>query len=105
MIFFDEFREPEIANNHISIFVYEKVLWLEIAVNDVFLVEVVEGEDNLSHEELDYLLREALDDALVLEKLTTSDEAHEEVNPEVVLENELHINKEWMIDALHDFLF
>ena len=56
------------------------------------------SETNLHSEELSLILWELSDLNQVAEKLSTSDERHQEIDAEFILEYVFHINQERMID-------
>lgn len=60
-------------------------------------MELRESQSDLSGEELGLVLIESLDLHEMLEKLTTLDELHDEVNAELILEDVFHANEEWMV--------
>ncbi len=60
---------------------------------------------NLRREELRLFFLKALNSHQVSKKFTTLHEVHEEVNPELVLEDILHINQERVINRVEDIFF
>jgi len=68
-------------------------------------MEMPQGESDLCNEEAGLVLSEALDLDQVAEQLATLDEAHDEVDAVLVLEDELHVDDEGMLNRVEDVLF
>lgn len=68
-------------------------------------MEMPQGESDLCDEEAGLVLSEALDLDKVAEQLATLDEAHDEVDAGLVLEDELHVDDEGMLHRVEDVLF
>lgn len=64
-----------------------------------------QGHCYLGSEELCLVLRETLYSDQVSEQLTTLDKLHEEVNSELILEDELHVDQEGMLDRIQNIFF
>jgi len=60
VLVFDARRQPEIADFDFNVLVEEQVPQLEIAVDDVFVVHVPDGQNQLRHEVRRLRLRQAL---------------------------------------------
>lgn len=56
-------------------------------------------------EELRLVLLEAFNGDQVSKELTTLDKLHQEVNPVLVLEDVLHVDKEGVIDSVQNIFF
>lgn len=65
-------------------------------------MQMCQGHCYLSSEELSLVLGETLDSDQVSEQLTTLDKLHEEVNSELILEDELHVNKEGVLNGIQN---
>ena len=67
-------------------------------MNYLLVMQIPDSDDHLDCIESDYVFVENL---LFLEdfiQFGTSDERHHEVEPEVILEQIIHSDKEWMVD-------
>lgn len=74
-------------------------------MNDILVVQVVDGEDKLNGIENNDLLLEFLFIFQYLVQLTALDERHHEVQPHVILEQEVHLNQERVLALEQDVLF
>ena len=81
------FGEAKVGDLHVPILIQQKVLWLQITINDVHLVEVVKSKNNLSSVEFRHLVSEAACPPKVREKLTTNNVLHEHVQASLILES------------------
>jgi hypothetical protein len=65
-------------------------------------VQVSQSEGDLGCEKLGLVFREHANVNQMAEELATLDELHQEVDPELVLEDVLHVDKEGMVDLTQD---
>lgn len=96
-ISFEHLRQPEVGQANVPVLVHQDIFRLQIAVDDVFRVQVAQGHGDLNGIEAGALLREASDLAEVHEELAAAHEAHDEENLLLRLEDVAHANKEGVI--------
>lgn len=80
-----ETHKAEIGNLDVAIRADEKVLRLEIAVNDILLVQVIEDEDQVRNVEASDVGREAAGAAEVRKEFAALDKLEEHVQVRLVL--------------------
>lgn len=97
-----DLSQSEISQADVTIFLHEDVLWFQISVDNLLLVEMTESQGDCKRIKLSSLFSELPRFSQVHEKLTTTDKLHDEKDLHVSLENELHTNEEWMIGLLQD---
>ena len=85
------FGQAEVGNTDMA-FIDEDVLRFQVAVDDVFGVEVLECEDELGHEELCFPFMEAAVALEVLEEITTRIEIGDKVKGCLCLEGKSDLN-------------
>lgn len=93
----EELGEAKVSQFDIAILVYQHVLWLQVSVDNLVLVEDTDSQDQLGGVELDCFLREALDLEQIGVKIATPDIFEEEVDSVFILEDIVHTEQEWMI--------
>lgn len=89
----------------LTVFSYENVFRFQIAINDLFGVQVSKSQCDLHGKEFSLVFRELANSSQVPKELTTFDEFHEEENTEFVLENILHVYKEGVINGVENIFF
>lgn len=89
--------EPEVCELDVAIGVYEDVLGLYVSVDDLVLVEVVDGEANLAEVELGLVLGHALDFLELLEEFSAGTVLQAEADPVFGFENAEQAAEEWML--------
>ena len=73
-------------------------------MHDSFLVQLTNGDDNLSSIELDLGLRESLVLLKDLVQLSSIDEWHDKVQSRLRLEKIIHTAQEWMVSLKQNVL-
>lgn len=96
-ISFEHLRQPEVGQANVPVLVHQNIFRLQIAVDDVFRVQVAQGHGDLNGIEAGALLREASHLAEVHEELAATHESHNEENLLFCLEYIAHTDKERMI--------
>lgn len=71
-------------------------------MGDVLFVEITQGQHHLSGDELDDVFREAFVLEVDLVELAATDEGHDEVEAELVLEEVVHADEEGVLQVHHD---
>ena len=84
------FSQTEISEAEVTVLVHQNVLWLEIAVNNLFVVEISNSEAHLHGIKSCILFREAGHLTEMREELSSTDESHHEEDLGLGLENEIH---------------
>ena len=102
LIFSKHLGQTIINDLDVAILVTQNVLKLEVAMDDALHVEVADGYGHLSCIEEYLLFLEALLCLKDFIHFSSSHKRHDEVQPEVVLEEELHANQERMVALKHD---
>ena len=74
-------------------------------MSDVLFVEITQGQNHLSGDELDDVFREAFVLEVDLVELAASDEGHDELEAELVLEKGVHADEEGVFQVHHDVHF
>lgn len=74
----DYLRKSEISNLQVSINVNKNVLWFDIPVDNIHVVQMLQSEQKLRKVELGLILREPLNFTKVEEHLSTSAQVHYE---------------------------
>uniref|UniRef100_A0A182INX3 Uncharacterized protein n=1 Tax=Anopheles atroparvus TaxID=41427 RepID=A0A182INX3_ANOAO len=100
----DALGEPEIGHLQVALGVDQQVFRLEIAIDQVEIVEILERQHDLGGVEARVRLREAADLPQVREHLTAGDVLQHHVQVGVVLEVELQTDQERERDGLQDAL-
>ena len=100
----DDLSETEISQADIAILVHEDVLWLEITVDDVFLVEMAESHGDLNGVEPSAFFGEASHLAEVHKQLSATHEAHHKEDLLLRLEHVAHANQEGVVSLEEDVL-
>lgn len=101
-ILLENLGESKICQADVAIFLHEDILWFQISIDNLLLVEMTESEGNSERIKLSSSLGELPRFSQVHEKLTTSDKLHDEEDLHVGLEDELHTNEEGMVSLLQD---
>lgn len=94
------FREPEIGNLQVSVVVNQKILRLQISVDQVQRVQILERQHDLSGVEAGVGFAETADSPQMREHLTATNELEDHVEIGVVLEGVLHVDQEREVDGL-----
>ena len=89
-VWLQNFRETEISQANVTIFVHEDVLGLEITVDDLFIVQSADGHADLDSVEPGTVFREALGLAQVHKELSSPDKPHDKEDLGVSLEHIAH---------------
>ena len=76
----------------LTIFTNKYILRLEVTVDYTLFVQVCQREGDLCCEKFGLVFREHANVNQMAEKLATLDELHKEVDPELVLEDVLHVD-------------
>ena len=95
-------RQTEIGDLDVPIGVQKHILWLKIAIDDTVLVEAAHGLNELRSVEAGTPLAELLVFAQVVEKLSSIEEVHHEVELCGCLESVVQLDDEWTVDLLKD---
>ena len=98
----DNLGEAEIGQLAVSVLAQEKILRLEIAMDDVLAVDVLEGKGDLEGVELGLLVGELAVLAKMSEKLATGDDLHDDENVMIILEGGNHGHDEGAIELVHE---
>ena len=104
LVTFEDFGETEICKANVSIFSHEDVLWFQVSVDDLLVMEVTECQGDSKGVELGSSFRELAGLPEVHEQLTATDKLHHKVQLGVSLEDVLHTNEERMIGLLQNLL-
>jgi len=95
-------RQTEISYSDMALSIQQDVLRLEISIDDVFLVECIDGTNDLGGVELSPLLIEPLISAEVSEELTAVQEIDKKVQLSFGLESIMQTNNIRVFDLLED---
>lgn len=97
--------KPEVGQLDVAMLVEDNILWFQVSVLHVELgVQVADCQDYLDAYELNLVFFETAYQLEVVEKLSSIDVVHHEVDAVVLLEHELHLHDEWMLDTQHNEL-
>ena len=96
--------ETVVDDLDVAVLVDKDVFQLQIAVNDALGMQVPDRHRQLGRVEPDSLLVEPLLLLVNFVQLTASNEGHDEIEPELVLEEELHADQEGVVALEHDVL-
>ena len=103
LIFPDDFGQTEISNLDMAIHVNENILWLYVTVNYIFVVKVLEAEQNLTHVKLCKSLRKFPLLKQVAKKFTSCTDIHNEEKFFSALESPVKLYQKGMVEKLEDF--
>ena len=95
-------RQTEISDLDVTISIEKHILWLKIAIDDTVLVEAAHSLHQLRSIEAGTPLAELLVFAQVVEKLSSIEEVHHEVELCGCLESVVQLDDEWTVDLLED---
>jgi len=98
----DDLGETKIGQLAVSVVAQEKILGLQIAVNDVLVVDVLEGEGDLEGVELGLLIGELAVLTKMSEQLTTGHDLHNNKDVMVILEGGNHGHDEGGVQLVHE---
>jgi hypothetical protein len=87
-----------VSNKPLTVVFYDQILWFDVAVNDIFLVDVLKSLNKTSHKELGRLLVEASVSANVVTQVTTRKIVHYQVKVFTVLESVVHVHDECVVE-------
>lgn len=79
------FRKAEIYHLQVAVICYHDILWLQVAVNDIFAMQILEDTHDLGTIELGLLEVEVLYCTVVGEEITSSEEFRNEIYVSIVL--------------------
>jgi len=90
----------------LTVFSNQHILGLQVAVHNANLVEVTETDRDLHDEELHLVFGEdTLEVLKVIKQHSTLDEWHDKVDVQLILEDEIHVDQEWIVGSFeHVFL-
>ena len=93
-------REAEVSDPDVPLSVEQHILWLQISVDDVFIVQSFNGANNLRRIQLGTLFLEPLLFSQVCEELTAIQEINEEVQLTIGLESIVQAHNVRVLDLL-----
>lgn len=100
----EHFSQTEVSQANIAIAVHEDILWLQISVDNVLVVQVSERNRDLNGVELSSILVEPLRLPQMHEQFATADELHDEKDLLFSHEDEGHADEEGVIGFKQDVL-
>lgn len=97
-----DFGESEIGDLDMPIGCKEDVLWFQVAVDDLLLVDILQCEHQLGTVELGLVLAETERSSQVEEQLSADHEIRDEVQLGLGLEGEVQLHNKGMLNILQD---
>mmetsp|Transcript_22653 Transcript_22653/g.31604 ORF Transcript_22653/g.31604 Transcript_22653/m.31604 type:complete len:227 (-) Transcript_22653:253-933(-) len=107
LIVLKKFSKTEVDQLDVPLGVDEKVLWLEVPVADVLVMQVLQGADDAGGVEDGHGLAEAAFGLVIQkrEELASQTQLHEHVELRLVLEGGHEVDGEGVVNLLHHKLF
>jgi hypothetical protein len=93
----EDLGEAEVSETDVAVFVHEDVLWLQVSVDDVLLVQMPDGQSHLGRVELGSVLVKPRAISQMHKQLTSPHEPHHKEYLLVRLEHVVHSHQEGMV--------
>lgn len=105
LIWLQKLCQAEVRQAYIPVTVHQHILWFQVPVNDLIFVEVAQCKDDLSPDKLDGAFRKPFNFEDVIVDVSARIVVEEEVNPKLILENEVHRVDKRVRGLEQDFFF
>lgn len=100
----NHFGETKVSDLHMTVTIYQEILWFEISVRDVHLMQIIEGKNDFSSEEEGDIVSKPSFSPQQGEQLSATSIVQEHEHMRLCLESAKERNDEGMVDRRQDFL-
>ena len=99
------FGETKVCDLHMAVTIYQQILWFEISIRDVHLMQIIESKNDFSSEEQGNIVSKPSFSPQQGEQLSTACIVQEHKHMRLCLESAKQSDDEGMVDRSQDFLF
>lgn len=96
---------PKIRYPEVPLIIKDQVFWLDIPMYDPIRVQILQGHNNATGEELHNLLPKELVFADVEPEIPSWHQIHHQIQIIPVLEREDHIDEKWVLELAEEMAF